>query len=309
MENMLIVVTPPSFSKNKTLRGEISRYFSNVKFNDSGDKLEGEGLIDFIGDAEGLIVGLEKIDREAINRLAGLRIISKYGVGLDNIDTQYCSQKGIIIGWTPGTNKTSVAEMTIAIMIALSRNIFSTSSQLKNGTWNKNGGNDLSGKTVGIIGIGNVGKEVIRFLKPFRNRVLVNDIIDQAKYYHENDLIEATKEEIYRRSDIVTLHVPLTDNTICMIDRKVFSQMKKSGFLINTSRGKVVEQDSLKWALMNGIIAGAAIDVYEEEPPEDNELLGFPNLICTPHIGGNSVESVLAMGRSAINHLVDFFKK
>jgi phosphoglycerate dehydrogenase-like enzyme len=139
--------------------------------------------------------------------------------------------------------------------------------------------------------------------------VLVNDILDQVEYYRENNVIESTKEEIYRQSDIVTLHVPLTDNTMCMANRKVFMQMKSSSYFINTSRGKVVEQDSLKWALMNSIIAGAAVDVYEEEPPEDNELLGLPNLICTPHIGGNSMESILAMGRSAINHLVEFFKK
>jgi phosphoglycerate dehydrogenase-like enzyme len=306
---MLIVVTSPSFSKSETLRGEMFRHFPNVKFNDSGDKLEGERLVDIIGDAEGLIVGLEKIDREVIDKLAHLKIISKYGVGLDNIDTQYCSQKGILIGWTPGTNKTSVAEITVAFMIVLSRNIFTTSSQLKNGTWNKNGGNNFSGKTVGIIGVGNVGKEVIRLLKPFSNKVLVNDILDQVEYYRENNVIESTKEEIYRQSDIVTLHVPLTDNTMCMANRKVFMQMKSSSYFINTSRGKVVEQDSLKWALMNSIIAGAAVDVYEEEPPEDNELLGLPNLICTPHIGGNSMESILAMGRSAINHLVEFFKK
>lgn len=309
MEDELITVTSPSFSKNEILRAEISRYFPNVKFNASGDRLESEKLIDFIGDAEGVIVGLEKIDSEVINRLARLKIISKYGVGLDNIDAKYCSEKGIMLGWTPGVNKVSVAEMTVAFMIALSRNLFLTSSQLKKGIWNKQGGSDLSGKTIGIIGVGNVGKEVIRFLKPFGNNILVNDIIDQTEYYLENDLIEVTKEELCRQSDFVTLHVPLTESTMYMADRSLFTQMKRNGYFINTSRGKVVDQDSLKLALMNSTIAGAAIDVYGDEPPEDSELLNLPQIICTPHIGGNSMESILAMGRSAISHLRDFFNK
>jgi phosphoglycerate dehydrogenase-like enzyme len=305
---MLIAVTSPSFSKNKLLRSEILQHFSETRFNDSGERLVGERLVNFVSDAEGVIVGLEKIDREMINRLQHLKIISKYGVGLDNIDIEYCKRKNIHIGWTPGVNKTSVAEMTVAFMIALSRNIYLTSNQLKNSIWNKDGGFDLSGKTVGIIGIGNVGKEVVRYLKPFHCIVLVNDIVDQTDYYNENNLKEESKEELYRQSDIVTLHVPLTVETDGLINSSVLKMMKRSSYLINTSRGRVVEQDDLKWALKNGIIAGAAIDVYNEEPPEDADFLSLPNLICTPHIGGNSQEAVLSMGRSAIQHLRDYFK-
>lgn len=270
--------------------------------------MEGERLIEFIGDADGLIVGLERLDREIIERLPNnLKIISKYGVGLDNIDLDSCKKRNIHIGWTPGVNRTSVAEIVVAFMISLSRNIFSTSNLLKKGIWNKEGGFNLSGKIVGIIGVGNIGKEVARLLKPFKVRCLVNDIIDQSVYYKENNLIEVTKDEIYAQADLLTIHVPLTDKTIHLINRDAIVKMKKTAFLINTSRGKVVIQQDLKWALINNIIAGAAIDVYEEEPPEDMEFLSLPNLICTPHIGGNSIESVLAMGRSAIQHLRDFF--
>lgn len=306
---MLIAVTSPSVSKSEILRKEISGYFSKVKFNETGERLEGESLVDFIEKADGIIVGLERIDKEIIDRLSRLKIISKYGVGLDNIDTDYCLRKGIQIGWTPGINKVAVAEITVAFMIVLSRHLFLTSNQMKNGIWNKNGGNNLSGKKVGIIGVGNIGKEVIRFLKPFKNDILVNDIVDQREYYRENNLIEATKEEIYDQCDIVTLHVPLTDETMNLASRNVFNKMKRNAYLINTSRGKIVDQESLKWALMNNIIAGAAIDVYDKEPPSDKELLSLSNLICTPHIGGNSIESVLTMGRAAIGHLVDFFNK
>jgi len=306
---MRIAVTSPSFSKNETLQREILTYFPKTKLNDKGERLSGEQLLDFIQDAEGIIVGLEKINKEIINHLPNLKVISKYGVGLDNIDIEYCRQKNISIGWTPGVNKTSVAEMTVAFMITLSRNIYLTSNQLKNTIWNKDGGYDLSGRTIGIIGVGNIGKEVVRFLKPFHCRILVNDIVDQTHYYNENHLEEVTKEEIYRQSDVVTLHVPLTVDTDGLVNRSVLRMMKRSCYLINTSRGRVVDQDSLKWALKNGIIAGAAVDVYSEEPPEDIDFLSLPNLICTPHIGGNSQQAVLSMGRSAIQHLRDYFNK
>jgi phosphoglycerate dehydrogenase-like enzyme len=303
-----IIVTSPSFSKNEILKNELLLSFPESIFNEEGKRLSGQELIKFIKDADGIIVGLEKIDRSVLEECPSLKIISKYGVGLDNIDTEYCTEKGILLGWTPGINKTSVAEMTIAVMITLSRNVFLTSNQLKQGVWNKDGGSELSGKTIGIIGVGNIGKEIIRFLNPFGNKILVNDIIDQREYYRVNGTVETTKEEIYCQSDIVTLHVPLTSDTLHLINRDVFKEMKNCAYLINTSRGKVVEQNSLKWALMNGIIAGAAIDVYEEEPPEDKELLNLPNLICTPHIGGNSSEAVLSMGKSAIRHLQEFFR-
>jgi phosphoglycerate dehydrogenase-like enzyme len=306
---MRIVVTSPSFSKNEVLREEILKYFPETTFNEKGLKLTGRDLIQFIKDADGVVIGLERIDEAIMRECPKLRIIAKYGVGLDNIDTEQCAKKGISLGWTSGVNRKSVAEMTVGLMIILLRNIYITSSQLKSGVWNKNGGSDLNGKTIGIIGVGNIGKELVRLLNPFKCRILVNDIIDQTEYYNNNELIETSKENIFSNSDIVTIHTPLTEETQYMINRNTLSMMKKSAFLINTARGAIVKTYDLKWALKNNIIAGAALDVYDEEPPTDKEFLSLPNLICTPHMGGNSYESVLTMGRSAIKHLRDYFKK
>ena len=291
------------------LQKEMLEHFPEVVFNKGGLKLEGMMLAEYVKGSEGLIVGLERIDRNLVDACPLLRVISKFGVGVDNIDLDYCREKGIIVRWKPGINKTSVAEMTLAFMIMLIRNIFKTSTQLKEGTWNKSGGFNLSGKTIGIIGVGNVGKEVVRLLTPFHCNILVNDIVDQSAYYRENGLNEASKEFIYMNCDIISIHTPLTNETRYLINRETFSMMKKSAFLINTARGGIVKGEDLKWALMNGIIDGAAVDVYEKEPPEDKELLNLPNLLCTPHIGGNSQEAVLAMGRSAIQHLKEYFNK
>lgn len=305
---MKIVVTSPSFSSNAVLQEEIYRHFPNAKLNVEGKRFSKDELVAYIGDAEALIVGLEPIDKELLERCSNLKIISKYGVGLNNIDLDECKKRDIAIGWTGGVNRLSVAEMTLGYMLMLCRNLYVTSNQLKGGTWNKSGGFQLSGKTVGIIGVGYIGKEVIRLLKPFNCKILVNDILNQDEYYSEHNLVECSKETIYKDADIITIHTPYDENTNDLINRESFQKMKKSAFVINSARGGIINENDLKYALQNNMISGAAIDAYNEEPPHDNALLSLPNLICTPHIGGNAQEAVEAMGMSAIKHLVEFCK-
>lgn len=305
---MQLAATSPSFSKNIFLQEEVFRYFQNPKLNLKGIRFDKKAFIEFAQDAEALIVGLEQIDEEVLNQLPNVRIISKYGVGLNNIDLEACQKRNIQIGWTGGVNRLSVAEMALGYMLMLCRNLYVTSNELKNGLWNKSGGFQLSGKTIGIIGVGHIGKELIRLLQPFGCTILVNDIIHQSNYYKQHSLINVSKTEIYSRADIVTLHVPLDDGTQGMINIDVFKQMKKSAFILNSARGGIINENDLKLALQNGLIAGAAIDAYIEEPPTDMELLKLPNLICTPHIGGNAQEAVEAMGLSAIQHVREYYK-
>ncbi|MDQ1327739.1 MAG: hypothetical protein QG641_1022 [Candidatus Poribacteria bacterium] len=304
---MKIVAASPSFSKNQILQKEIYTYFPDAKLNLEGIRFNKSDFIKFIGDAEAVIVGLEEIDDEILSQLPKLKIIAKYGVGLNNIDLDACKKRGVHIGWTGGVNKLSVAEMTLGYMLMLARNLYMTSNQLKQGIWNKTGGFQLSGKTVGIIGVGHIGKEVIRLLQPFGCKILVNDLIEQTEYYKINNAIEATKEELYKNSDFITLHVPFDKTTQNLITSESMALMKPSAYLLNSARGGLINENDLKKALQNGIIAGAAIDAYTQEPPTDIELLSLPNLICTPHIGGNAKEAVEAMGMSAIVHLKEFY--
>ena len=307
MKSINVVVTSPSFSSNKTLQQEIYKYFPKAKLNLDGKRFNKEELVEYIKDADAIIVGLEPIDKEVLEQCQNLKIVSKYGVGLNNIDLEACKKRDITIGWTGGVNKLSVAEMTLGYMLMLCRNLFITSNELKNGIWNKSGGFQLSEKRIGIIGVGYIGKELIRLLKPFNCEILVNDIINQEQYYKENNLKEVSKEEIFKTCDIVTIHTPFDSTTDNLINKKVFETMKNSSFIINSARGGIINEDDLKYALLNNIIAGAAVDAYVEEPPTDKELLSLPNLICTPHIGGNSREAVETMGLSAINHLKEFY--
>ena len=173
--------------------------------------------------------------------------------------------------------------------------------------WTKSGGHNLSNIIVGIIGVGFIGKDLVDLLKPFGCKILVNDIVDQADYYQKEGLIEYSKEEIYAKADIITVHTPLDETTRGLFNADVFSQMKDSAYFINCARGGLVVQDDLKRALSEGVIAGAAVDVFETEPSADSIFIELPNLISTPHTGGSSNEAILAMGRSAIGHLVDHF--
>jgi len=306
---MNIAVTSKAFSKNQVLINKLKEITPNIKLNLTGKKLEEKELIEFLKNSDGVIVALEEINQKVIDSLPNLKIVSKFGVGLDNIDIEYCKSKNIHFGWTAGINSFSVAEQTLGFMLMLIRNLYFTSNRLSKGIWDKRGGFSLYEKTIGIIGVGHIGKELIKLLKPFNCKIFVNDIIEQNKFYQDNNLIPVSKEELFKQSDIVTIHTPLTNDTKNLINKNSLKMMKKNSFVINTSRGEIINLTDLKQALLNKTIAGAAIDVYDQEPPKDLELLELENLICTPHIGGNSNEATLAMGRSAIKHIKDFYDK
>ena len=306
--NLKVVVTSQSFAKSTVLREELLRFFPNSVFNEDDKKLFGKELIKFINDADAAIVGVETIDRSVLEHTPKLKIISKYGVGLDNIDQESLKNRDIFLGWTGGTNKRSVSELTLCFMLGLCRNVFGSSFKLKKLEWEKDGGYQLSGKTIGIIGCGHTGSDVVRLLAPFGCNLLVRDIVDKSNFCQEQGASQVSLEAVLEQSNIISLHVPLTKQTHQMVNANFLQKMKSTSFLINTSRGQVVDQDALKTALTQGDISGAALDVFVEEPPIDKDFLSLPNLMVTPHIGGNAIEGVEAMGRAAIQHLVSFFE-
>lgn len=307
VSSIRIAVTPPAFCKSGLNRDELTRSFPNTTFNEKDRYLSEPELIDFLQDAQGVIIGRDPVTENVLKSLPNLKIIAKYGVGLDNVDQDALKRHQIKFGWTAGVNSLSVAEMALGFMIGLCHNTFSRGFALKQNHWKKDGGFQLTGKTVGIIGCGHVGSEVIRLLAPFKCHILVRDIVDKIQFCQDHGATVASFDEVIEQSDILTLHVPLTDATRSLIDETVLRRMKPLAFLINTSRGEVVDQPALKMSLMKGVIAGAALDVFANEPPTDTEFLSLPNLMVTPHLGGNTLEAVEAMGRSAIKHLKEFF--
>ena len=298
-----VAVTSRSFSKNTVLRSELLKRYAHVTFNDEGLQLEGAALVRFLQGHDKAITALERIEESVLSQLPQLKVIGKYGVGLDMIDMEAMRKYGKRLGWTGGVNRRSVAELAIAFAISMLRHIPAAQQEVLAGTWRQHVGGLLSGRTVGIIGCGFVGKDIVRLLQPFNCPILVNDIIDYADFYDEFDIESVDLDSLLARADIVTLHIPLDQSTSGLLDKRRLELMKSSSILINTARGGLVDEVALKSALINNEIAAAAFDVFAQEPPQDNELLKLPNFLVSPHIGGSAEEAILAMGMSAIKGL------
>lgn len=298
-----VAVCSRSFSNNPVLRAELLERYSNVTFNDEGLKLNGDSLVDFLKGHDKAITALEMIDESVLSQLPELQIISKYGVGLDMIDMSAMRHYGKRLGWTGGVNRRSVTELVISFAISLLRHVPAAHREVLSGTWRQHVGGYLSGRTVGIIGCGHIGQDLVPLLQAFGCPILVNDIQDYPDFYSKYKIEAVSLEELLSRSDIITLHVPLDDSTRDMLNEQRLGLMKPTAILINAARGGLVDEVCLKNMLKENRLAAAALDVFVEEPPQDKELLALPNFLVTPHIGGSAVEAMLAMGRAAIDGL------
>lgn len=298
-----VAVTSRSFSRHPILRKELLKRYENVTFNDEGLSLKHQALFEFLRGHDKAIVALEKIDEELLSRLPELKVVSKYGVGLDGIDQNAIRKYNKHLSWFGGVNRRSVAELTLAFMIMMLRHVPKASQEVCHGIWQQHVGSMLSNRTVGIIGCGYIGKDLVLLLKPFDCKILVYDIREYVDFYREHNVESVSLEDLLTRSDVVTLHVPLDDSTSGMLDKNRLNLMQNHAVLINVARGGLVDEQHLKCMLKEKRLAGAAFDVFHEEPPQDTELLKLSNFLATPHIGGSAEEAILAMGRAAIQGL------
>lgn len=302
---MKIAVTSRSFSKHPLLRAELLNAFPDVKFNELGKAFGDDDLVDFLQGFDAAITGLERLNADVLAKLPALKVVSKYGVGLDMIDLNAMRRLNKRLGWQAGVNKTSVAEIALCQIIALLRRTVEANRRVLGGDFTQIPGKQLSGASVGIIGCGQVGKELVRMLAPFNCSIFVHDIVEYHDFYSEHSIKPVSLDELLRQSEIVSLHVPLDDSTRRMLNGERLSKMRQGAYLVNYARGGIVDEQALKQMLMNGHIAGAAFDVFEPEPPLDMELLSLRNFVATPHIGGSTEEAIVAMGRAAIAGLRD----
>jgi phosphoglycerate dehydrogenase-like enzyme len=298
-----IAVTSRSFSRNPVLRAELLERYQHVTFNDAGLQLAGDDLVQFLKGHDKAITALETIDEYVLSRLPELRVIGKYGVGLDMIDMAALRAHGVRLGWTGGVNRRSVSELVISFAIAMLRAVPAANREVLSGTWRQHVGGHLSGRTVGIIGCGYVGKDLVKLLQGFDCPVLVHDIRDYPDFYRQYNLKAVDLDTLLAGSDVVTIHVPLDDTTRNMLDARRLALLKPTAVLINAARGGLVDEAALKKMLQEQRLAAAAFDVFAVEPPQDQELLTLPNFLATPHIGGSAQEAILNMGRAAIHGL------
>jgi D-3-phosphoglycerate dehydrogenase / 2-oxoglutarate reductase len=235
-----------------------------------------------------------KITKPIIDATDKVKIIARVGVGLDNIDTKHAESKGIRVINAAEAALNAVAELVIGDMIALARSIPKADSSMKSGKWLKKElmGIELKGKYLGIIGVGNIGRNVGRLAKGLRMNLLGYDIYPISQdYVKEVGMITTDLNTLLASSDFITCHIPITEDTKHLINSDKLALMKPSGFIINTSRGEVVDEEALVSALTTGKIAGAALDVFEIEPPTNKKLVELPNVICTPHIAAQTKEA------------------
>lgn len=301
---MKIKVTSKSFSRSSELMAELGEVGDEVVGRpDAAGHLDPHGLIDFLGDADAAVVGLDQFNADAVAGLPNLRAVAKYGVGLDNVDVRACLARGIYVGWTPGLNRRSVSELALGAMLMLLRNAFPTAQMLRSGTWHKQGGVQLTGKTVGIFGVGHIGKDLIELLRPFGCRILGCDVRDQQDYYRVLGVEAVDFATLLAESDVVSIHAPLTDETYHKFDDAALALMKPGAILINTARGGLVDEAALDAALETGTPAMAALDVFEEEP-YSGPLTRHENVVLTAHMGSAAAETRSIMEREAADNLV-----
>lgn len=251
-------------------------------------------LLSTVGSYDALLIrSRTKVDRQVLDRAKKLKLVARPGTGIDNVDVDYAKQKGVTVVNSPESLVEGVAEHVVMCMLALSRKLVAADGGTKAGRWEKNEmmGTELKGKTLGIVGLGRIGRRIGEIARVLGMSILVHDVIHIPDVVLESlGARIVSLDELFRSSDYVTFHVPLTAETTHMVDSSRLAQMKKGAMVINTSRGGVVDEGALARALSEGHIGGAALDVFEEEPPS-GPILKAPNTLLTPHIGGQTKEA------------------
>lgn len=281
---------------------------ANIEFtvNPLGRKLSEFELANFIGPVEILIAGTEPITEAVLRAAPNLQLISRVGIGLDNVDLEAARRRGITVTYTPDAPAPAVAEMTIGLMLSLLRSIHTANLKMHDGEWERFAGRRISEVTIGIIGVGRIGLGVLRRLSGFSpRRVLVNDLAPTQNLPAGLNVDWSEKDYIYQQADVISLHVPLTAETHYMIDEAQLLVMKSNALLLNTARGGIVNEDALAHVLGSGNLGGAALDVFEKEPYQ-GPLSSFANCLLTSHMGSMSEDCRARMEVEATEDAVRF---
>lgn len=307
-----VLITPRSFRQagDFTFKLLNENGFEVIE-NTTGKTLSEEQMIELCADVDGLLVGIDPVTERVMKNSPKLKAISKYGAGLDNIDIDAAKSLNIKIDRAAGTNAVSVAELAVGLFFTLARNIVPVSLSTKQGGWERFRGVEITGKTVGIVGLGMIGQEVARMTSGLGMKILAYDpfVDTESDFIKEYNIEIKELNELISSADFLTLHLPLTDSTRFMINTDVLSSMKNTAFIVNTARGELVDEEALYKALSEGSIAGAASDVFSIEPPGDHPLVKMNNFVLTSHIGAYTAEANIRMAQVATENLIRMLKE
>lgn len=303
---MKILVTPTSLKPDSTSPAleKLKAFADTLVFNPYGRPLTEEELIHLLQDCDGYLAGLDFITKNVLEACPKLRAISRYGAGFDRVDIQAAQSLGITVTNTPGANAEAVAELAFGLILSAARRIPYLDRQTKSGAWCRSTGVELKGKVLGIAGLGAIGKIIARCAKGFGMDIMAYDPYINEDYCRENQIQVCTFENLLKQSDVITLHLPLNQDTFHFIDQKAIQLMKDGVILINASRGGIIDEEAACEALSSGKIAGMGLDAFEQEPPTGSRLLSFDNVIATPHTGAHTREATQNMAQMAVDNLI-----
>jgi D-3-phosphoglycerate dehydrogenase len=280
----------------------------DVVLNPYGRTLKSDELISLASECVGIVAGTEKYGKEVIEKLPKLKVISRCGTGLDSIDSNAANSHSISIRNTPEAPTQAVAELTVGLILDISRKISLMDRNIRNGKWNKKMGQLLSGKTIGIVGLGRIGLRVAEILNSFNVLIIGYDLSPKMSFLKKTEIQLVTMEKLLKKSDIITIHIPYSAEAYHFIDVERLKSMKKGAILINTSRGGIVDEEALYAYLKNGHLSGAAIDTFEKEP-YGGPLKELNNIVLTPHIGSYAKEARIEMEMQAVENLIEALNK
>lgn len=301
---MKILVTPTSIRPGDPRLDKLAEFADELVFNPTGKPLSEEELLKLLQDCDGYLAGLDHVTERVIQECPKLKAISRYGVGYDRVDIGAARKAGIRVAVTPGANSEAVGELSLAMMLALARNVPLLNDTTKSGGWIRVNGTELFGKTLAIIGLGAIGKVVARCVKGFSMKVIAYDPYIDVEYCRDHGIEAVSMEQAFSQADFISLHLPLTKETYHMVDDALLSQMKDGSILINCSRGGILNEEAVCKAMDSGKLRGVGLDAFEVEPPKDNPLFRYPNVIATPHTGAHTDEAVENMITMAVDNLI-----
>jgi len=284
-----IGVTPPRINAYPRLRAELVAALPHARLYEGSKTMGEDELIAFLSDCDAAIIGFEPLTEKVLAALPKLKLLSKFGNGYEHIDFAALRRHGVRFGYTWGVNKLAVAELALCFMIAALRWVLPLNLAMRAGERPRfRNGRLLTGRTVGIHGCGNIGKEVVRLLEPFGCTILATDIKDYADFYRTHNVTPVPMDELLARAEVLTLHLPKTRLTIGLYGRDAVARLHPDCVLINTCRGGIVDETALLERLDAGTLTAAAFDVFAVEPAENDALLRHPNMLSTPHIGASA---------------------
>ena len=306
--NETIAICSRSVSKNNFAVNILKKKFKFVKLNNTNKILKGNELCKFLKGAAGTIIGLEKIDKNLLNVCSELKVIGKFGVGTNNIDFKELKKNKTKILLQPGINKRAVSELVLNFIFSSLRDTNNLINEVKNYKWPFKFGRLLTGKTVGIIGFGNIGSDLYKLLKPFNCKIIVNDINKKNKNNSIHKIQNSNINQLLVNSDIISIHIPLNENNFLFFSKRKFSLLKKNVTLVNTSRGGIVEEKYLYRFLKSKPESKAFFDVMLKEPIKNKKLLNLKNFYLTPHLAGSTVEIAESASIDCVKKIVNFFE-